>query len=356
MKKIIKRISWGIGIIVSVLILMAGSIIGYAYFTEFSPEDIEDININFGTDNQKLIINHPYTMTTLNVGYGGLGKEQDFFMDSGKNSGALSLSEVENNMQAITQFVQNQDSDFLLLQEVDISGKRSYDVNQLAMLSDAQYSVAFGKNYDVKFVPVPFTKPMGGAISGIATMAKSQPTQSQRFTFAGKEPFVKQLFDLHRCFTITRYQTDSGKELVLINAHFSAFDKGGSVRGQQLAQMKQVLIDEQQKGNYVILGGDFNHELPGTNSYNFQWEGDYPKWCFVLPDDFTPAHFNWATDGTSPTVRSSNTPYLEGISFVATIDGFLVSDNIQIEYVKTHGELNFEHTDHNPVELKFTLL
>lgn len=62
-------------------------------------------------------------------------------------------------------FLQNENSDFALLQETDIKSMRSFDVNGHEFLKKGlpDYASSFGKNYDTKWVPVPITNPMGYA-------------------------------------------------------------------------------------------------------------------------------------------------------------------------------------------------
>ena len=355
MQKILRGIMRLCIAIVLVIVLAFASFIGYTYITMYRPEPVETISVKEGLSSQPIQKQTSYGITTFNTGYAALGQTQDFFMDGGVKSGADSKEEVLDNLQFITNYIFTQNNDFIFLQEVDIDAKRSYHVNQLAPFVDSKYSSSFALNFDTPFVPIPLTHPMGGGESGIATLSLTTPKSAERFTLDGEEPFIKQLFDLKRAFTLTRFEVQNGNDLVLINTHFSAFDKGGKVRAQQLAQMQDVLIAEREAGNYVILGGDFNHELPGTSSEQFTWTDSYPEWCMVLPDDFTPVGYTWATDGTQPSVRANNKAYTAGTNFVAVIDGFVVSDNIQIEQVTTRGDFEFIHSDHNPVELRFSL-
>ena len=64
---------------------------------------------------------------------------------------------------------------------------------------------------------------------------------------------------------VNRVKTTNNKELVLINLHMSAYDKGGEFRQKQLNMLEEVLQDEYKKGNYVIAGGDWNHVIPTTD-------------------------------------------------------------------------------------------
>lgn len=329
--------------------------LGLAYLTDFKPDEMSELVIMSNTSDEIIEATAPYSISTFNIGYGALGKDQDFFMDKGKNSGAYSYDEVADNINFVKRYLDDYNFDFVFLQEVDIEGKRSFNINQFEILKEG-YHATFAKNYDVKYVPVPLTKPMGGAKSGLVTLSKALPSFAHRYSFAGKEMAIKQLFDLKRAFTIQRYPIkDNNHELVLINAHFSAFDPGGSIRKQQLEQMKSILVSEYAKGNYVILGGDFNHELPGTSATNFPAKESTPEWIMDLPSDFTPQGYQWAVDPHNPTVRALEKPYQPQDTFTAVIDGFLVSENIDIVMVKGMGDFAFEHSDHNPVILKFSL-
>lgn len=53
-------------------------------------------------------------------------------------------------------------------------------------------------------------------------------------------------------------------------------------------------------------------------------------------------------------VRDNRTAYIKGESCVTIIDGFLVSTNVEILQVKGH-DLQFTHSDHNPVSAVFQL-
>ncbi|QIK70066.1 endonuclease [Erysipelothrix sp. HDW6C] len=356
MNKVLKRILISVGIVIGVIALVLGGFIGYAYATDYRPDQETVLKVDQASQKETLNIGSEYTMITFNIGYGGLGEQQDFFMDGGSKSGADSLEEVNENLNAVQTYLTQTDPDFAFLQEVDLSGKRSFNVNQYEILRESMRFGSFAYNYKVKYVPVPFTNPQGGVESGIVTLSKAEPYEATRYSFDGQEMAIQQLFDLKRAFTISRFKIDgSDKELVLINAHFSAFDKGGKVRKQQVKQMQTVLETESKHGNYIILGGDFNHELPGTSADNFAWTEAIPSWVMQLPLDFAPKGYNWAVDPQNPTVRAVEAAYVDGYTYKAVIDGFLVSDNIEILHVEGQGTMNFKNSDHNPVQLHFKL-
>ena len=348
----VKKLFKTLGILVGGTIFLLLSFILFTMVTDYKPDDIVSLDVDQGSYDATLEKGLPYSIISFNTGYGGLGANQDFFMDGGSGSGAETLAESQNNTNAISDYLKASNADFVLLQEVDINSKRSQYVNQYNHYL-TNYNRTFALNYKNSFVPVPLSSPMGKVESGLVTASKAKPKSADRYVFKGEENFIVHLFELDRNFPISRYPINDS-ELVIINAHFSAYDEGGNIRRQQLNQMVAILNQEYNAGHYVILGGDFNHELPGADSSLFTYTQTYPDWIQTLPADFTPNTYTWAIDPSTPTVRDLIKPYVAGENFVAVIDGFLVSNNIQVIEVKTTN-LDFENSDHNPVVLQFIL-
>ncbi len=298
----------------------------------------------------------PFSITTFNIGYCGLDESQDFFMDGGTRSGSGSKPQTLANLQAITAYLQTLDSDFLLIQEIDKKAKRSFYLDQLSYMDShfPDYGISFAINYKVPYVPVPLTHPMGSVLSGLALLSRYEADSWTRYQYPGREKWPRQLFELERCFLEVKIPLDNGKILVLINSHLSAFDQGGRIRKLQLQFLKEHIVDEYQKGHYVIAGGDWNHNLPATHPENFPHQEAAPFWLQNLPADFTPKGFRWACDPAMPSVRTVAKPYHQGVNYTAVIDGFLVSPNVDIVKVQGH-QLHFASSDHNPVTAEFLL-
>jgi len=165
-------------------------------------------------------------------------------------------------------------------------------------------------------------------------------------------PGVSQV-DCTGSFLVNRYPLHGGGELLVINTHNSAYDDG-SLRGQQMSYLKDFLLTEYDNGNYVIVGGDWNQtpyglspELPfhQFDTINLTYiEKDYPA------DDW-----KWAFDDSMPTNRRVSVPYNRSSSFTTIIDFYLLSPNIEIKNVRT-VDLDFAHSDHQPVEIKIKLI
>lgn len=344
--KIIKRI-------LQLLLLLVVGFCGFVAFiiiTDFQPELIEEGTIL--TDNEIELTGTTFTVTTYNIGYCGLDENQDFFLDGGTMSRSSSLEQTEENLESVLTFLDTQNSDFYFLQEVDVKGTRSFDVNQQKAISDEfnSYSSTFSYNFKAKWIPIPVMNPLGSAYSGLMNLSKFSPDSTTRYKLPGDEPFPKKYFDLDRSIMEDKYTLSNGKTLYMINIHLSAYDKGGTIRAEQVQFMIDYITDiYDEDENYIIFGGDWNHLLDSS-----KFTDDLPGWVATLPDSLFDTGFNLAYDTTINTVRDDVKPYVDGENFETVIDGFLVSPNIIIDSV-IGNDLAFKNSDHNPVTLTFTL-
>ena len=119
--------------------------------------------------------------------------------------------------------------------------------------------------------------------------------------------------------------------------------------------LKEFLIEQSEKGNYVIVGGDFNQTFPEVKDVYPAKPGYYI--AYPIEDDFLPSEYSFAIDKNNPTCRLLNEPYDKNNPNTQyyIIDGFIVSNNIRINRVETINH-DFEYSDHNPVILSIQLL
>lgn len=319
-KKWLKYLCWIVAVPVALLIIF----LIYVTAVDYKPPGQVELNA-INNMSGKVKQGEPFTVTTFNIGYAGLDEGQDFFMDGGEMSRSSSKEQTEHNLAAIASVLEETASDMYVLQEVDREASRSYHIDEVSELGKAlpQYSSIFATNYKVPWVPVPVLRPMGKVHSGLLTMSTFESTSHIRYDLPGKESWPVQQMELDRSFIESRYPVDNGKELVLINLHPSAFDKGGEIRKQQLSFLNSYIQEEMKKDNYMIIGGDWNHALPGTKRDQFETEQQWPEWLQPFPETFAPEGFQWAIDPSTPTVRTLDIPYKEGVNFLAVIDGFL---------------------------------
>jgi endonuclease/exonuclease/phosphatase family metal-dependent hydrolase len=347
LKKILKTF------LILIVISIAGFIglIAYAVISDYKPGEKVTIATNEApaamSDTSEL------TFMTWNIGYCGLDREMDFFYDGGTKV-FTPRDKCLGNLAAIENFVMKNDSiDFIFMQEIDKSSKRSYQINEYDSLSArlGSHKGFFAKNYDVFFVPVPPASPMGKVLSGLAIFSKMVPSSSVRYSFPGEYGFPKQLFMLDRCFLVNRYPLSGGRELVIINTHNEAFDKG-NIRKAQMAYLKEFILHEYKNNNYVITGGDWNQTPPEFRSSFAGNRTDTTN--MVIQTGFLPEEWKWVYDNTNPSERSVVTAYDASTTPTTVIDFFLLSPNIEAMSVRCIN-LDFENSDHNPVIIKVKL-
>lgn len=348
MKKALRLTGW----IVFALALFSGILILIATFSDFKPEKVTTLKVYESPD-----ILPEYSELNImiwNIGYSGLDASMDFFYDGGTQV-RPPRENVERNLDSISSFLRSNDSvDFFLLQEVDISSKRSYGINQFESISSLypNYESFKGINYDVFFVPLPPAKPMGRVLSGLQTLSRFKPEEASRYSFPGNYPWPKNLFMLDRCFLVTRFPLSNGKSLLVVNTHNSAYDDG-SLRSLQMDYLKNFLLREHTRGSYIIIGGDWNQSPPGLHK---EFEGhifDNDNYT-EIPPDYPEKDWQWVWDESFPTNRRVSKVYSKGNTPVTLIDFFLLSPEIEVLDIKT-SDLNFTYSDHQPVILKIRL-
>ena len=114
---------------------------------------------------------------------------------------------------------------------------------------------------------------------------------------------------------------------------------------------------EYKKGNYVMVAGDYNHDVLGNSPDVFSTSKKRETWTHPFPKEDLPAGFHLPTgklaEEKKPSARALNEPYKQGKTYTTLIDGFLVSDNINVNAVHVK-DMQFKYSDHNPVYLDFT--
>jgi len=324
----------------------------YATIDDFKPEAMSVQSIE--GDAEILPDSLQFKLLIWNIGYAGLDASMDFFYDGGKQM-RPSREGVHSNLHGIQNtLAPYRDYHFILLQEVDQDSKRSYNVNQYEAIKDqfAGYTCHFGTNYDVGFVPIPVAEPMGKVESGLMTLSRECPLKVERHSFPGNYSWPVKLFMLDRCFLLNRYQLSNQKELLIINTHNSAYDDG-SLRAQQMSYLSDFLLAEYEKGNYLIVGGDWN-QTP------FGFEPELPFHLFdtenlsYVEKDYPAAGWHWAYDQEMPTNRRVAIPYDRSASLTTVIDYYLASPNVDLSEVKTL-DLGFQFSDHQPVQVQASL-
>ncbi|OUM64685.1 hypothetical protein PIROE2DRAFT_8444 [Piromyces sp. E2] len=296
-----------------------------------------------------------YSIITFNIGYGANEDDRDYFMDGGTNSWAKSEEDLKLNLKGMADDIKNLTTDFIMLQEVDVDGTRSYHFNELEYLEKTlEYgNYAFAQNYDSSFLFYPIFEPHGANKAGLVTGTSFNITDSIRRSLPIASNFNK-FFDLDRCYSMTHIPVSNGQNLTLFNVHLSAYGGNAEIREKQVKLLSSDMEHEIKNGNYVICGGDFNHNLRIGNNTGV------PEWAQPFPREFLPTNTTFGfevaktVDIEHDSCRNLDMPYKKGETYTVLLDGLIVSSNIEVEsYIAEAWE--FQRSDHNPVRMKFKL-
>lgn len=357
MKKHIIRIV----IILGILLLIVG---GYLFYVFKSFDRVPDRlyldtattgSYSYFQDNEVINTGKAYNFLTYNIGFGAYTPDYSFFMDGGKYSWALSEEGLMANMCEITELINNSGADFIMLQEVDVDGTRTYHLNELELLNTLVkgYYYNYGTAYDSPFLFYPFWQPHGANKAVQVTYSKAPISESVRRSLPISES-ISRVIDYDRCYIVSKIPCANEKKLVLYNVHLSAYTDDESLKEAQLSMLFEDMENEYRLGNYVICGGDFNQNLKTDD-----WE-NVPNWARPFPKEMIPEGFSLAIEFADPkniehnSCRDANEPYNPDTTYTVTPDGFIVSDNVRVNFYSNTNS-SYKYSDHDPVFMQVFL-
>ncbi len=352
MKKVLKAVL----ILLLIVVIAFGAFLGFLTATEYKPADTETLELHSLNSDAAPVPAEELAVLSWNIGYSGLGREQDFFMDGGTHARPGSAEIVNRYLDGIRSSIARQNADLVMLQEVDTDSARTCGIDETTAL--IRNTGVHALNYSCPFVPLPLPPqtPMGKVHSGLFTTTDYAVSGAERIALPCPFSWPLSTANLKRCLLVSRLPVEgSDRELVLVNLHLEAYDDGEG-KAAQTRQLMGLLQEEYEKGNYVIAGGDFNQAFPGSmelypNNHPDLWE------IPLLEEDSLPEGFRYVYDLSTPSCRLLNQPYdpddTENTQHYV-IDGFIVSPNITVTAVETLN-LGFENSDHNPVFMTVNL-
>ncbi len=342
--------------LIGAILIAVISYLLYVVCTYYRVENDMALSVH-GEASESVPVGEKLTLVTYNIGFGAYSSDYSFFMDGGKYSRAFSEKAVLDNTNGAVNTLKGKDPDFVLLQEVDVEGTRSYHIDQTEIFANefAVFDRIFAQNYDSPYFLYPFNEPIGANKSGLMTFSAFAIESAVRKSLPIEESLYKYL-DLDRCYTVSRIKVDNGKTLVLYNVHLSAYTSDGLIADDQMKLLAADMQAEYKKGNYVIAAGDFNKDLLGDSSKYFERGGDGEyTWAKPFDTDLLPEGITLHTGSNFPTCRNADSAYRsDGTDFVLSVDGVLVSDNVDVILCETVN-IGFAYSDHNPVSLEFML-
>ena len=356
-RKVLAIIGIAVGGLLATVLTLAVGLVAFLSITEYKPGELDDLSINNNPSN-KVSLNVDYNLFSWNVGYCALDENSDFFMDGGSMVRANSKEQVENNAKEIGNATASQNIDFIFYQEVDEDSHRSKRVNEVDIFASkfSNFGYTYAYNYKTNYVPYPLPT-LGKVSSGLLTFSKYQIKEANRKKLPSTFTWPISLVNLKRCLNITRLSIDgSSKELVLVNLHLEAYDEGDAKIAQTKALL-EFLKAEEQIGNYVIAGGDFNQTFSSVDMSKYPVKGN--NWVPGYVDETELININYTplVDDSVPTCRLLNHPYKgtqKSDNQYYVIDALIVSNNVTVNDYHV-VDYDFKNTDHNPFYLNFKL-
>ena len=354
----VKKVFKIVLIVLGAVLLLAAGLILWLSVCEFKPADVTDVKVESNSQVGEFspFLDQELTVISWNIGYAGLGKDSDFFMDGGENVSSADQDTVTASLLGIYKQLYTGDNQagIYMLQEVDKNSARTYGMDESDCLGI--YNSTYALNYSCPFVPYPLP-PIGRVNSGLLTTTMYDIDSSERISLPCPFDWPVSTANLKRCLLVSYLPIEgSSSKLVIVNLHLEAYDDGeGKIA--QTKQLREFIQSEYEKGNYVIAGGDVNQVFPGgiekyPNEHPELWEPG------IITEDIMPEGWSLAYDLETPSCRLLNQPYdpedIENTQYYV-IDGFIISPNVELISVETL-DAGFEFADHNPVQLKVKLI
>ena len=136
--RILKRSALTLLAVITTLALVVGGYVLYMQHQYYRIPDHQKLTIG-NNQTATLTTGKVYTPTTYNVGFGAYNHQFSFFMDAGelksgtktrgKHGTARSKAVVLTDTKDVEKFMQAQQADFMLFQEIDPNSTRSKHVN-----------------------------------------------------------------------------------------------------------------------------------------------------------------------------------------------------------------------------------
>lgn len=356
MKKSIKKFLILTGIVVAALV-------GYGIYVFTAwyrlPENLtlevkRNVASTYSEESPDLRTGTFYWAMTYDIGFGAYRSDYGFSFRARNEESVVAAT------CAMGEIINNVSPDFVLLQEVDVNGTRSYHVDELELMNQfiKGYYYAYAQNYDSPYWLLPPWEPYGANESGLTTYSRAEITSAMRRSLPIAEDLSKYA-DMDRCYSVSRIpvETEDGerKTLCIYNVHLSSYGSNREVRESQLSMLYEDMTMDYRRGDYVICGGNFGQDLKGSATETVhEWaepfsREDLPKGLYLAMDDARDTE-----DILQDTARRANAPYVEGETDTVTLDGFIISDNITVNFY-SHMDWDYEFSNHEPAIMQFRL-
>ena len=353
------------------------------FVTEFG--DLEDA-VMFKASNTPFIPiaynGGPLKIVTWNIRFGIA--RFPFFGDSCGDDVILDDATIEENMAAIADVLNAIDADIVLLQEVDVSSKRTGYMDQVQYLLDntnLNYG-CYASMWKADFIP---SDGIGRIDAGNAILSKYELTDAERIQLRLRtdQDGLTQYFYLRRNIVKAKIPalTQGTQDFYAVDIHATAFATDDT-KQQHIDKYVETLAEIESSGDYFVTGGDLNSVPPGSitdfcesdmcegedyhtdEAEEYHKEGSYFENFEVEPDILLPLYeaYNSAIDSASYNLTEHFT-HAPSTSMID--DTTATMYDRKLDYLFTNGtwdsgsgrthQTDWELSDHLPVSAVLNL-
>ena len=192
-----------------------------------------------------------------------------WFGDSCGDRVLITESDVTANMDSIVLFINTELPDILLIQEIDMSSKRSAYMNQVQYILDNTYFNygAYASMWDAEIIP---SDGLGKVDVGNAILSRWEITDAERIKLPLRtdQDALTQYFYLRRNILKAKIVLPILEDFYVVDIHATAFATDDT-KQKHIDKYKEVLDELNDQGAFFVTGGDLNSIPPGADSRDF---------------------------------------------------------------------------------------
>lgn len=235
----------------------------------------------------------------------------------------------------VSNFIKENNIDFIAMQEIDFDCDRSHNLNQLQLLQEKNnYYGVKTVSWDIPFLPYPYYSPWGKIRSGGACLSKFPITLKEEVLFDAPDNmfFLKKPLYIKRYIQVIEIHTES-KKYTAFNLHLEAFDM------DEKYKQIQILLDLVKKHQPDFILGDFNTVSDHSDRRKF-------------------SDIDYSNDKSFTLLAKGLSDYKNSISYLTFPKS---NPDRQLDYIFIKKEINFEilncefflnPSDHKPLVIK----
>jgi endonuclease/exonuclease/phosphatase family metal-dependent hydrolase len=308
-------------------------------------EDVESAIYYEDASQESAEFNNTLKVMTWNIRFGA--GRIPFFGDSCGDRVLMTETETLGYMDSIIVYINSTQPDVLLLQEVDISSKRSAYVNQLQYILNHTHLnyAAYASMWNAEIIA---SDGLGKVDAGNAVLSRWKITDAERIKLplrTDQDPLT-QYFYLRRNILKAKIALPIDNDFYAVNIHATAFATDDT-KQKHIAKYKEVLDDLVDQGAIFVSGGDLNSIPTGAEPFDF---------CLIDKCE----HENWHT------ISEEEGPHKKGSYFnnFQEVDNYPSEKNLlkpfyddldnyfpAVNFENRNSEDHFTHCTYNTAEV-----